>query len=59
MPHGNYRLEAGGENACFVVSPDVEGLVRAPINAKRSQADLAIIDKRREGAGVPEVPQHA
>ncbi|SDG37961.1 ribose-phosphate pyrophosphokinase [Roseospirillum parvum] len=39
----------------MVVSPDVGGVVRARIIAKRIDADLAIIDKRRERAGVSEV----
>ena len=43
-----------GEPLC-VVSPDVGGVVRARILAKRIGADLAIIDKRREKAGVSEV----
>ncbi|HEX2115129.1 MAG TPA: ribose-phosphate pyrophosphokinase [Alphaproteobacteria bacterium] len=38
-----------------VVSPDVGGVVRARAIAKRIDADLAIIDKRRERAGVSEV----
>jgi ribose-phosphate pyrophosphokinase len=38
-----------------VVSPDVGGVVRARSLAKRIDADLAIIDKRREQAGVSEV----
>jgi len=38
-----------------VVSPDVGGVVRARSLAKRLNADLAIIDKRREKAGVSEV----
>jgi ribose-phosphate pyrophosphokinase len=38
-----------------VVSPDVGGVVRARAHAKRLDADLAIIDKRRERAGVSEV----
>ncbi len=38
-----------------VVSPDVGGVVRARNFAKRIDADLAIIDKRREQAGVSEV----
>ena len=37
------------------VSPDVGGVVRARGLAKRLDADLAIIDKRRERAGVSEV----
>ncbi|MCA1940669.1 MAG: ribose-phosphate pyrophosphokinase [Caenispirillum bisanense] len=39
----------------MVVSPDVGGVVRARGIAKRIEADLAIIDKRRERAGVSEV----
>ena len=38
-----------------VVSPDTGGVVRARAIAKRMDADLAIIDKRRESAGVSEV----
>jgi len=38
-----------------IVSPDVGGVVRARGLAKRLGADLAIIDKRREKAGVSEV----
>ena len=38
-----------------VVSPDTGGVVRARAVAKRIDADLAIIDKRRERAGVSEV----
>lgn len=38
-----------------IVSPDVGGVVRARAFAKRCGADLAIIDKRREKAGVSEV----
>ncbi len=43
-----------GENL-VIVSPDVGGVVRARAIAKRIHADLAIIDKRRERAGVSEV----
>jgi ribose-phosphate pyrophosphokinase len=39
----------------MIVSPDVGGVVRARGLAKRLDADLAIIDKRRERAGVSEV----
>lgn len=39
----------------MVISPDVGGVVRARAIAKRINADLAIIDKRREKAGVSEV----
>lgn len=42
------------ERLC-IVSPDVGGVVRARHLAKRLDADLAIIDKRREKAGVSEV----
>lgn len=38
-----------------IVSPDVGGVVRARALAKRLDTDLAIIDKRREAAGVSEV----
>ena len=38
-----------------VVSPDVGGVVRARALARRIDADLAIVDKRREKAGVSEV----
>ena len=39
----------------IIVSPDVGGVVRARAIAKRVDCDLAIIDKRREKAGVSEV----
>ena len=39
----------------MVVSPDVGGVVRARNIAKRLDADLAIVDTRREQAGVSEV----
>ncbi|MDV7338055.1 ribose-phosphate pyrophosphokinase [Terasakiella sp. A23] len=39
----------------LIVSPDVGGVVRARAIAKRLDAGLAIIDKRRERAGVSEV----
>lgn len=39
----------------MVVSPDVGGVVRARALAKRINAPLAIIDKRRERAGKSEV----
>jgi len=45
FPNGNF----------MVVSPDVGGVVRARAIAKRLEADLAIVDKRREKAGVSEV----
>jgi ribose-phosphate pyrophosphokinase len=50
------NLESQGDNGDLViVSPDVGGVVRARGLAKRLDADLAIIDKRRERAGVSEV----
>jgi ribose-phosphate pyrophosphokinase len=42
-------------DSLVVVSPDVGGVVRARAVAKRIDADLAIVDKRRERAGVSEV----
>ncbi|MCG8625660.1 MAG: ribose-phosphate diphosphokinase, partial [Proteobacteria bacterium] len=39
----------------MIVSPDVGGVVRARALAKRLDTDLAIIDKRRERAGMSEV----
>ncbi|MGE3644226.1 MAG: ribose-phosphate pyrophosphokinase [Beijerinckiaceae bacterium] len=42
------------DNTC-VVSPDVGGVVRARALAKRINAPLAIVDKRRERAGESEV----
>ena len=44
----------GNENL-VMVSPDVGGVVRTRALAKRLNADLAIIDKRRERAGMSEV----
>jgi ribose-phosphate pyrophosphokinase len=46
------RFEGGD---ITIVSPDVGGVIRARAIAKRLDADLAIIDKRRERAGVSEV----
>ena len=43
------------EKNVVVVSPDVGGVVRARALAKRLDAELAIVDKRREQAGVSEV----
>jgi ribose-phosphate pyrophosphokinase len=39
----------------MIVSPDVGGVIRARALASRLNTDLAIIDKRRERAGVSEV----
>ena len=52
VPHIQNKFD--GEEIC-IVSPDVGGVVRARALAKRIGADLAIIDKRREQAGVSEV----
>jgi ribose-phosphate pyrophosphokinase len=48
-------LERYGGGSLTIVSPDVGGVVRARLIAKRLDADLAIIDKRRERAGISEV----
>jgi len=48
-------LERSNGEPLTVVSPDVGGVVRARAIAKPLDADLAIIDKRRERAGVSEV----
>ena len=50
---GHQSASPAGE--LVVVSPDVGGVVRARAVAKRLDADLAIIDKRCERAGVSEV----
>ena len=44
-----------GKNELMVVSPDVGGVVRTRALGNRIGADLAIVDKRREKAGVSEV----
>ncbi len=44
-----------GDRKLCIVSPDVGGVRRARAIAKRLNADLAIVDKRREQAGVSEV----
>ena len=48
------RETFNGDNLTFV-SPDAGGIVRARGIAKRLDADLAIVDKRRERAGESEV----
>ncbi|MEL6365094.1 MAG: ribose-phosphate pyrophosphokinase [Pseudomonadota bacterium] len=49
-------LHAAEADELMVVSPDVGGVVRARALAKRlGDTDLAIVDKRRERAGVSEV----
>ncbi len=50
-----YIREQFPDQPICIVSPDVGGVVRARHLAKRIGADLAIIDKRREKAGVSEV----
>ena len=47
--------EKYGDKSLVIVSPDVGGGVRARALAKSLDADWAIIDKRRERAGVSEV----
>jgi ribose-phosphate pyrophosphokinase len=47
--------ERGIDGNVMVVSPDVGGVVRARALAKRLDAPLAIVDKRRERAGESEV----
>ena len=47
--------ERSNDEELVMVSPDVGGVVRARGLAKRLNSDLAIIDKRRERAGVSEV----
>ena len=44
-----------GNRDLMIVSPDVGGVARARTIASRLDVDLAIIDKRRERAGVSEV----
>ena len=48
------REKFDGESL-MMVSPDVGGVVRTRALARRVNADLAIVDKRRERAGVSEV----
>ena len=51
---GDIQEKYDGNNL-VIVSPDVGGVIRARAFAKRLDADLAIIDKRREQAGDSEV----
>ena len=44
-----------GDRDLMIVSPDVGGVARARTIAERLNVDLAIIDKRRERAGMSEV----
>jgi ribose-phosphate pyrophosphokinase len=48
-------LDLSDNDELMIVSPDVGGVVRARIIAQRLNADLSIIDKRREKSGVSEV----
>lgn len=48
------KKQFAGADLMFV-SPDVGGVIRTRALAKRFNADLAIVDKRREKAGVSEV----
>ena len=48
-------IEERFRTAPMIVSPDVGGVVRARRLARRMNADLAIVDKRRERAGESEV----
>jgi ribose-phosphate pyrophosphokinase len=50
-----YKNGNGAAHDLVIVSPDVGGVVRARGMARRLDAGLAIIDKRRERAGVSEV----
>ena len=47
--------ELAKKSEVIITSPDVGGVVRARNFAKKLNCDLAIIDKRREKAGVSEV----
>ncbi len=49
------RLHYQKTEELMIVSPDVGGVVRARALAKRLNADLAIVDKRRSGPGQSEV----
>ncbi len=53
--HTHLKKHLKEDDIPMVVSPDVGGVVRARALAKRLDCDLAIIDKRREKAGVSEV----
>lgn len=52
---GDIKQQYAGVENLMIVSPDVGGVVRARAYANRLDAPLAIIDKRREKAGVSEV----
>ena len=56
MPPRYWKYQTAlSDDPLVIVSPDVGGVVRARAIAKRLDAGLAIIDKRRERAGVSEV----
>ncbi len=48
-------LDHHGRRDLVIISPDIGGVFRARRIAGRLDADLAIVDKRRERAGVSEV----
>ena len=50
-----HLMKIGGDNEVTIVSPDAGGVERARAYAKRLDADLAIIDKRRSEDGHAEV----
>ncbi len=52
---GKEIKENHGADKLTIVSPDVGGVLRARAIAKRLDGELAIIDKRRERAGISEV----
>lgn len=51
----NMAIQGKMPSDLTIVSPDIGGVVRARALAKKLDADLAIIDKRREKAGESEV----
>jgi ribose-phosphate pyrophosphokinase len=51
----NFSVHGKLPDNITVISPDVGGVIRARAMAKRLDAELAIIDKRREKAGESEV----
>lgn len=53
--HTRFTKKMNKGEEIMIISPDVGGVVRARALAKKLNADLAIIDKRRERANVSEV----
>ena len=53
--HRAFQERRESAERLLVVSPDIGGVLRARALANRLGADLAVIDKRRERAGVSEV----